>query len=85
MTAWKDLETLREAHRQAARGVGRIEGEMRSSRRVPERARAELAVYFEAVAAQEREPDHELESACGKVPARPISGSRSGRCSPGGR
>ena len=61
MSATKDLETLREAHRQAAREVTRIEGEQRASRRVPARARAELAAYFEALAAQEREPDAEEE------------------------
>jgi len=57
----RDLETLREAHRQAAREVTRIEGEVRQSKRVPEAARVALAAYFEEVAAQEREPDAEKE------------------------
>ena len=39
----------------------RLEGEQRASRRVPERARTDLAAYFEEVGAQEREPDAEEE------------------------
>jgi len=61
MSATRDLETLREAHRQAAHEETRLEGEQRASRRVPDRARQELAAYHEEVPAGEREPDADEE------------------------